>query len=86
MTYLGLALMIVGGIGSLIYGIRLLILAFQKSIWWGLGSLLVPFVGLIFVVMHWAEAGKIFLIGLAFSVLTFIGMALGAFGGRPALH
>ena len=86
MTYLGLALMIVGGIGSLIYGIRLLILAFQKSIWWGLGSLFVPFVGLVFVIMHWAEAGKIFLFGLLFSVLIFLGMFLGALGGQSPIH
>lgn len=56
--------LVLAGIGLLIfviYGIKLLILAFQKSVLWGLGSIFVPFVILIFVIMHWAEAKGPFL-------------------------
>jgi hypothetical protein len=69
MTILGGLLAAVGFIVSLIYGIRILIAAFKTSIIWGLGSLLVPFVILIYVIMHWSDVGKLFLYSLAGSVV-----------------
>ena len=36
-----------------------------ESILWGLGCIFVPFVSLIFLIMHWDTAGKPFLIQLA---------------------
>lgn len=50
--------------------------AFRQSILWGLGSLFVPFVGLIFAIMHWADAKKPFLISLGGTVLAIIGYAI----------
>jgi uncharacterized membrane protein len=64
------ALLILGGILSIVGGIWLLVVAFQTSVWWGLGSLLVPFVSLIFVIMHWQVSKKPFLISLAGTVLV----------------
>lgn len=61
MSILGLALIAIGFIIGLIYGIQLLILAFRTSILWGLGSMLVPFVGIIFIIKYWDEAKKPFL-------------------------
>ena len=52
--YVGVAIAIVSGIW-------LLIIAFRTGILWGLGSLFVPFVGLIFVITHWQESKKPFL-------------------------
>ena len=66
------ALLIVGAIISLVGGIWLLVVAFKESVWWGLGSFFLPFVSLIFVVMHWQVAKKPFLISLAGAVLCVI--------------
>jgi len=44
------------GIAYLVGFIWLVVLGFKKSVWWGLGNLLVPFVALIFGIIHWAEA------------------------------
>lgn len=54
----------IGAIIGLVYGIILLIKAFQTSVWWGLGYLFVPFVALVFIVMHWNVAKKPFLMSL----------------------
>jgi hypothetical protein len=63
------ALLILGGILSFVGGIWLLVAAFQTSVWWGLGSLLVPFVSLIFVIMNWQVAKKPFLISVVGTVV-----------------
>ncbi len=76
MEIIGWLLMGVGGIMSLIYSIIVLIKAFQTSIWWGIGSLLIGLVGLIFVLMHWAEAGKPFLMSLLGVGIMIAGAAL----------
>ena len=48
MGIFGILLMVVGGIVGCVGGIWLLVVAFQQHILWGLGSLFVPFVSLIF--------------------------------------
>jgi len=57
----GVALILIGGVISLFYGIQILILAFQASILWGLGCLLIPLVDLIFVIAYWDTAKAPFL-------------------------
>ena len=64
METFGTILIAIGLIIALVYGIILLIKAFQTHILWGLGSLFVPFVSLVFVIMHWDVAKKPFLMGL----------------------
>jgi len=80
-AYIGMALMAVGVIGSLIFGIMILIKAFQTSILWGLGSLFIPFVILIFVITHWNETSKPFLYAVGSWVLMIIGGVLGGGAG-----
>jgi len=55
---LGLAINFVGAF-------IVLVAAFKESVWWGLGSLFVPIIWLIFVIVHWARAKKGFLLQLA---------------------
>lgn len=78
MEIVSLVLLGIGLLISVIYGIKLLILAFQKSVLWGLGSLFVPFVGLIFVIMHWAEAKGPFLKSLLCIPFFVVAGILGA--------
>lgn len=76
MVILGYILLAAGVVLGLWGGISLLILAFREHILWGLGSLFVPFVALIFAIMHWGKAGRPFLIALAGGVLQGIGISL----------
>ena len=77
MAIIGLLLIIVGGLTMLVGNIMVLIKAFQTSILWGLGSFFVPFVILVFVIMHWEDSKKGFLIALA--VQSFNGFHEAAF-------
>jgi len=73
---MGMALLVIGIILSVIGGIWLLITAFQESVGWGLGCMLLPIVSLIFVFLHWEESKRPFLIGVAGNVLAIAGAAL----------
>ena len=66
------ALLILGMILGAVGGIWLLVVAFKESVWWGLGSLFIPFVSLIFVIMHWQVSKKPFLISLAGTILLLV--------------
>jgi len=67
------ALFYLGCVVALIGGIWLLVVTFKKSVWWGLGSLFIPLVGLIFVIMNWQLTKTPFLVYLAGVVLLVIG-------------
>lgn len=73
-----MALVAVGGIVMLVGGIWILVKAFQESIVWGLASLFIPIVALVFVVTHWQDAGKPFLIYLAGLAVYMVGVFGGA--------
>lgn len=68
-----IALAVLGMILSFVGGIWLLVVAFKTSVWWGLGSLFIPLVGLIFVILHWQPSKKPFLISVVGTVLLIIG-------------
>ncbi len=70
LALVGLGLMVIGGLW-------LLIVAFQTSILWGLGSLFVPFVSLIFVLLNWNVSKAPF-------ITVVIGFALGMIGTSAA--
>jgi hypothetical protein len=67
---------VVGAVVALAGGIWLLVVAFQESILWGIGCLLVPCIGLIFAIMHWEKAKKPFLIELVGVALATVGSAM----------
>lgn len=70
-------LLVIGFGISVVAGIWFLIVAFKQSVLWGLGCLFVPFVSLVFLIMHWQEAKRPFLWSLAALVPLVIGMLLG---------
>lgn len=63
------ALLILGMILACVGGIWLLVVAFKESVWWGLGSLFIGPVALVFTILHWQVAKKPFLISLAGTIL-----------------
>lgn len=76
MEMLGTILFIVGLIISTFAGIWFLVVAFRQSVLWGLGCLLVPFVSLIFLIIHWSEAKRPFVWSLIALLPIFAGIAL----------
>ena len=76
MVAVGIILLVVGLVIDIVGAILLLIRAFQASIWWGLGSIFIPFVSLIFVITHWAVAKRPFLLVILGTVLVIIGSVL----------
>ncbi len=66
------AVMLVGVVIGSIAGIWLLIEAFRVSILWGLGSIFIPLVPIIFVILHWDRARKPFLWSLLGTVLIVV--------------
>ncbi len=66
MFMVGIAIAAIGGIW-------LLVLAFRESFIWGIGFIIVPFVSLIFVALHWGKAWKPFLINVVGGALIFAG-------------
>ncbi len=73
---MGTLLVILGVILMIIGGVWLLVEAFKESILWGLGSIFIPFVGLVFAIMHWSECKVPFLIHVAGLVLFVAGSVL----------
>lgn len=69
LALIGFAFLLVGGIG-------LLIAAFRVSILWGIGCLILPIIQLVFLVAHWHEAKKPFLLQLAGLVIIFIAIVV----------
>lgn len=85
MGTVGLILMGIGGIALFIFSIMLLIEAFKESVLWGLGYLFVPFVSLIFVIMHWDKAKGPFIKLVVSAVVFFIGSAVAGAGAADSL-
>ena len=62
--FLSVILYLAGIIMALIGGIKMIIAAFRCSFLWGMGYLLVPFVSLIFLLLHWEDAKEGFFLNL----------------------
>jgi thiol:disulfide interchange protein len=78
------ALYFLGLLVALVGAIWLIVLAFKESILWGLGSLLIPFVSLIFAITHWDRAKTPFLIQVGGVVLLVLSVMMGGLPGHPA--
>ena len=69
-------LFLIGGVIMLIGGVMVLIEAFKESPLWGIGSILVPLVSLIFVITHWEQARRGFLLQLCGVPIYVVGMMM----------
>ena len=86
MQIVSLVLLAIGGITAFVGGIIFLIAAFRESVLWGLGCIFIPFVSLIFLVLHWAEAKKGFFIQIVGLALVVIAILIGGHGAIPTSH
>lgn len=76
METIGLLIMAVGGITLFVGGIWMLIEQFKTSIIWGLGCIFIPFVSLIWLIMHWEQGAMPFFVSLGGAVVLFAGAFL----------
>lgn len=80
MATIGTIITFVAAIAALIFWIQILIVAFKKHIGWGLASLFIPFVGLVFVFMHWNETKTPFIRSLICIAVQIVGVGISAMG------
>lgn len=80
MGIIGMLLMVVGGIAMVAGGLWLLVVIFQESVLWGIGSLLFGPISLIFVILNWEISKKPFLVNLGGAAVFFLGTMLGGAG------
>jgi hypothetical protein len=81
MAIAGVVLVGLTGLALLVFGIQILVRAFKTSIVWGLVSLFVPLAVFVFVIKHWAETRKPFLLSLACIPVQLVGFGLMLAGG-----
>lgn len=67
------ALLLTGYIILVLGGLWMLFVIFQTSVVWGILSILVPFVSLLFVIMHWDDTKRPFLVQVVGLVLIYFG-------------
>lgn len=76
MSLISTLILIIGGLVYLIFTIRILALAFNSSIWWGMGSFVIPFCIYIYVAFNWSATKKPFLLSLLIIPLAILGLYL----------
>lgn len=67
-------------------GLWMAVLAFRLSLLWGLSVLLIPGVGLFFMIRYWDEARQPLFTSLAGGAVVFVGVFLGAAVGSHPLQ
>ena len=77
MEILSLLFTIVGGIIMFVGGIWMLIEQFKSGILWFLACLFIPFVSIIWLVMHWEAGAPPFFLSIGGFVLFLFGAFLG---------
>lgn len=92
MSILGITLLVLGLLLTIVGSIWMAVLAFMEHVGWGLAYLLLPFAGLVFVIMHWGKKPirKSFFLALIGFVITLAGGSISFISGfdsafNPAL-
>ena len=73
-------LLILGLIVFVIGGLWLLVVAFQQNVLWGIASILIPILPLMFLCLHWQAGKKPFQLQIVGLALVIIGTLLGGGG------
>ncbi len=74
MQLAGIGIIAIGVIFAFIGELMLLAVAFCRSIWWFAACLFAPIDGLIFLILHWKEGKKPFLITIVGIAILFFGV------------
>ena len=76
MNMIGIIILIIGVIITIVGGARFVIAAFEESVWWGLGVLLLPIVSPIFLILHFGDSWRPALNFVIGFVLVLVGTLL----------
>ena len=83
MEFAGTGLFVVGIMAALVGWIMIVIAAFRVSAGWGVGSLLIPLIALIFVVTHWQDSRRGFFTGLGGIAIFIFGSLITPSHAKP---
>ncbi len=70
MEMIGQLFIVIGITLAIIGDIMIIIQAFKTSILWGLGTLFIPIVSLVFIIMYWEKTKK-YILWILLSLLSF---------------
>jgi len=76
MNMIGIIVLVVGVITTIVGGARFAIAAFEESVWWGLGVLLLPIISPIFLILHFDDSWRPALNFVVGFVLVLLGTGL----------
>jgi hypothetical protein len=71
MDFIGTVFIVVGIVLSIAAYVMIVIEAFKTTIWWGIGTLLIQIVGLVFVIMYWDQTKK-YVMWIILSILLVV--------------
>ena len=80
MEILAIIVQSLGYVVALVGGVWFLVVAFRKSLAWGLLSFFVPPVGLVFLARHWKSTAKPFYLWLLGVILVLLGWGMSFIG------
>ena len=58
MNVIGIIVLVAGVIITIVGGARFVIAAFEESVWWGFGVLLLPIVSPVFLILHFSDSWR----------------------------
>ena len=74
--FIGMLILCVGLLAAIVGSIWFIVVAFQESVLWGLGCLLLQPLSIIFLLLHFGDAARPFGLSLLGSVLMLAGNVL----------
>ena len=83
MEIAGTGLFVVGLLVAIAGWLMVVVAAFRESVGWGIGSLLVPLVALIFVITHWQDARRGFFTQLGGTAIFIFGALITPTAKKP---
>ena len=69
--------MLLGALIAIVGSIWFIVAAFSEDILWGLGVILLPFVGLIFIILHVEKGLPPFIVTIVGGGIMYLGMFVG---------
>jgi hypothetical protein len=58
MNMIGIIVLVIGVIITIVGGVHFVIAAFEESVWWGLGVLVLPIISPIFLILHFSDSWR----------------------------
>ena len=83
MEFAGTGLFVVGLMVAIAGWIMIVVAAFRVSVGWGVGSLLIPLIALIFVITHWQDARRGFFTELGGASIFIFGVLITPSHAKP---